>query len=725
MKLAYSTTFNFARSQQPTGSQLCWIAVLVLGSACGHCRAVVIDAHWLGGFSTNWDDAQNWDTTDLMGNPIVPDNNPGFDPTRTYNVIIDGPGSVFVNHSAFHNQDIHDFNNLAVGAGDTISLPGGELQIDGDSVTNNGLIAVGAGTGTGHLWFYQDVTLSGSGAITLGGHPSSELVGKVINTTITNQAGHTISGGGKIFGTGLQLINSGNIIANLSGQPLELLTSVTNNGIMRATNGAALDLKNGAVANTGHEIVAEHASTVEIGLGGVQLTGGTLRTTGTGIIRFYGAGHVPGTTRIKDITLASGSHMQLVKGSGQAIGAEGTFTNDGLVELMGPEVEMRLFDDFTLNGTGVFKMQFNPGSRAFYDATASLKLTNDVGHTIEGTGKVDNIRIDNRGLILANVRTTHGDRDLAIENAGAMNSNSGTIRASNRARIHLQSTTFTNTGTFEALDGGWIKNISLTNLSVGTLTGGTYRAVDSGNGATLNAFGTPVSTIAPDTTIELSGPNSVITFGGTNLQASLQNNSGTLKLSSGRLFNMTTSYTQSATGILEIGLAPANSYGKLATAGTATLAGTLSVAFVNGFLPVTGNSFDILDWGTLFGTFSTLQLPALEAGLSWDTSQLYTTGVLSVIGSTALPGDFNHDNKVDAADYVMWRKTNGTAAGVNLWRANFGNMAGSGTLSNSTVPEPANASVLLLGAALMYCSIALRTSQIPSAYGFLNKSTDR
>jgi hypothetical protein len=69
-----------------------------------------------------------------------------------------------------------------------------------------------------------------------------------------------------------------------------------------------------------------------------------------------------------------------------------------------------------------------------------------------------------------------------------------------------------------------------------------------------------------------------------------------------------------------------------------------------------------------------------------------------------LPGDFNDDGNVDAADYVVWRKRNGTnnplpndnglgvpigSAHFNLWRSNFGDMAGSGGGQGAgAVPEP-------------------------------------
>jgi hypothetical protein len=72
-------------------------------------------------------------------------------------------------------------------------------------------------------------------------------------------------------------------------------------------------------------------------------------------------------------------------------------------------------------------------------------------------------------------------------------------------------------------------------------------------------------------------------------------------------------------------------------------------------------------------------------------------------------GDFNNDGKVDAADYVVWRKNNGGgtalpndgglgtpigAAHYNLWRGNFGDMSpGSGSVVGA-IPEPSSAILL-------------------------------
>jgi hypothetical protein len=80
----------------------------------------------------------------------------------------------------------------------------------------------------------------------------------------------------------------------------------------------------------------------------------------------------------------------------------------------------------------------------------------------------------------------------------------------------------------------------------------------------------------------------------------------------------------------------------------------------------------------------------------------------------AMPGDFNHDGTVDAADYVIWRKTDGTQTGYDAWRANFGASLGPGTGSAvyplgvsaeslpAAIPEPASLVTLLCGIAMMY-----------------------
>jgi hypothetical protein len=102
---------------------------------------------------------------------------------------------------------------------------------------------------------------------------------------------------------------------------------------------------------------------------------------------------------------------------------------------------------------------------------------------------------------------------------------------------------------------------------------------------------------------------------------------------------------------------------------------------------------------------------ALDAS---DTSS-FTLGisgnslVLTVGGTTGLPGDFNHDNKVDHLDLAKWKNDFGAGAGSDadndndsdgadflIWQRNLGQMAA--TPAAGAVPEPA---------ALGMCAVSL------------------
>ncbi len=68
-------------------------------------------------------------------------------------------------------------------------------------------------------------------------------------------------------------------------------------------------------------------------------------------------------------------------------------------------------------------------------------------------------------------------------------------------------------------------------------------------------------------------------------------------------------------------------------------------------------------------------------------------GIIQYVTTGGLPGDYNNDGRVDAADYVVWRKNpaahGGDPAGYNTWRMNFDRTAGSGLGAGGAVPEPA------------------------------------
>ncbi|MCA9236796.1 MAG: autotransporter-associated beta strand repeat-containing protein [Planctomycetales bacterium] len=117
--------------------------------------------------------------------------------------------------------------------------------------------------------------------------------------------------------------------------------------------------------------------------------------------------------------------------------------------------------------------------------------------------------------------------------------------------------------------------------------------------------------------------------------------------------------------------------------------------------PSLGDVFTILDFASASGAFNSLVLPALGAGLGWDTSSLLTTGELSVVEFAGLPGDFNNDTKVNGADFLAWQRgypATYDAADLADWQSNYGTTASFAT--SGAVPEPT-------GLALAACLAAL------------------
>jgi hypothetical protein len=77
------------------------------------------------------------------------------------------------------------------------------------------------------------------------------------------------------------------------------------------------------------------------------------------------------------------------------------------------------------------------------------------------------------------------------------------------------------------------------------------------------------------------------------------------------------------------GTTPGSQYDVLNLSGSGNLAGTLDIELLSGFVPKVGDSFDILN-GTITGTFANLDLPSLPGGEQWNTSELYSSGLLTV-----------------------------------------------------------------------------------------------
>jgi hypothetical protein len=217
-------------------------------------------------------------------------------------------------------------------------------------------------------------------------------------------------------------------------------------------------------------------------IGGAVITGGTLTTTGTGIITTPSGGAVQDAATLSGVTLSTGSHFVGAPNSQTTL--VGTITNNGTMELAstGPAADFFVSGDVTLIGTGTMTLSNNNlGNRI--RGGAGSRLINDIGHTIQGAGQVGlgGIGLTNQGLMLAT-----GSAGLAVDtnstiiNSGILQANTGGLLTlsdlvNNSGTIYANGGTVTanagfagSTGTAR-IDPGGVLNIGAAS-TVGTLT---------------------------------------------------------------------------------------------------------------------------------------------------------------------------------------------------------------------------------------------------------------
>ena len=276
---------------------------------------------------------------------------------------------------------------------------------------------------------------------------------------------------------------------------------------------------------------------------------------------------------------------------------------------------------------------------------------------------------------------------------------------------------------------GWDSTINSTNTYVGVIDLGSYLdQLQSGsvnvqiNDDTATDWGIYVVTIAKPVADSV-GPAVFLDGGGTSILNSAITglramqvggaSTGNLQIQASGTVNLGEDYVQLTNGSLSLELNASTLSHSIIQADGAELDGVLNVQLASGYTPAIGNEFHILDTlGGVQGKFDSVALPSLAPGLAWNLVYNASSVALRVV----IQGDYNRDNRVDAADYVVWRRTlnqtvpNGEGADGNYdgvinaldysaWRGNFGASAGTGAANAAApVPEPTGSVILVIAA---------------------------
>lgn len=588
-------------------------------------------------------------------------------------------GSVFLTGGTFTGGT---FTTTGTGFIQTLSIM--------NNISNNGLMTIPTPTGPsttfegtinntasiqskGTIYISGPTTLSGAGTLTMSGG-SAFLQGLAAGDALTNK--QTIHGSGTIYA--LSLTNQGTVNADDVSLPLTLApqftggTPTTNTSMLEASGGATLQIEN-YINNSRGTIEAQTGSTVLM-TSSSSINGGTLTTAGTGVIEIQNA-QLDGS-----VNMPTNAGLMKVQ-AGTDLGVKGTIDNTGTIALDPAGSCIALNAPTTFTGTGMITMN-GPGD-CFLALALSDTLTN--ASTISGFGSIGDsnpMAIINKGTIVSNGGT------LTIVGAGTGFQNVGKLFVNPGSSMNIIGT-FKNFKSNSLIGGTYViaGPLSFPNANIVTstahlaLTGSAAQITNSfTNGNALLNFATnkgPLSltlgqnlttassltnskTVSVDSTSSLTlGGSYTQTAGSTTVDGTLTAPSG-FNLNVGALFGAGTiaatvtskgsvtagdsatktaklsvsTYTQSSTGILNIGIGGitfGSKYGQLASANGVSLAGTLNIKHLKGFVPAIGSSFTIVTGSAVTGQFTATNGLSINSSEHFQINYNSTTVTLTVV----------------------------------------------------------------------------------------------
>ena len=246
-------------------------------------------------------------------------------------------------------------------------------------------------------------------------------------------------------------------------------------------------------------------------------------------------------------------------------------------------------------------MLANPNGTAVIDATGASGIgSNIINSRLELYNNVT-LRTDPNKLLIING---------AIIGAGGLRIESGQIILG-RASSYSGNTTIAG-GILKLTATGSIAS-NLIDVATGSFDVSSVSGYSLGSGKTIRGNGTIIGVMTVLGTLQPGESPGIL-------------NTGNITFGNGSLLNV------------ELAGATAGTlYDVLNSSGSVNLqdGSKLKVSLINSFAPQNGDVFDILNFSSLTGTFTTVDLPALTGDNAWNLDNLYNDGTISVVPEPA------------------------------------------------------------------------------------------
>lgn len=459
------------------------------------------------------------------------------------------------------------------------------------------------------------------------------------------------SGGQTITGS-VTIASGGRMAASTAAGtvPATIVGTVTNNGTINLVSGSGGNRNWGGLVNNGVLTMRYGFQTSQIGFNAPNSlflnTGGSVLVSnenqGTRLGFGYNGG--PVLTNFGAITLYAVSTNTTSGSARITVGGDLTKNEGGsnlLVNVAGAQINL-----ISQGGTNAgFLSYTTPADVAAFlrnegtltvSGTNASRILSSIGGVSTNAGT---IQIQGTLDFYGASSTKHS---LVNQNGGSVSIDGGILRilGPGAAFVSTYAGSFRNEGVVTNL-GSLVTFFNLTNAAGGTMVSmGTFSTSVVNQGSMIFLGGTSrvaVGTLVSSGSLDFQS-NSVLSLAGSFLNQGTMNGSGKVlanaATNSGTLspghspgtLTFSSNLTLAASSVLNIELGGTNAvdFDHLMALGALTLGGTLNVTLTNGYSPTSGDTVDILDWGSMAGTFATINLPSAQ----WSTNSLYSSGTL-------------------------------------------------------------------------------------------------
>ncbi|WP_309387598.1 PEP-CTERM sorting domain-containing protein [Cerasicoccus frondis] len=468
-------------------------------------------------------------------------------------------------------------------AGGVINVENGDsLYLGGDiNFVNSGSLNINATSTTTALRATgtTPISITGGGVINLSDNANNYLTSDSNNTGWIN-VDNTIRGSGFLINNLGSFENQALILADQSNSLIvDPSTSVAmvNTGVMRATNGGTLFLRNGEINNASGLIHVDNNS--KLMLSGLTLNNGQVDAGTSAEIELA-------TSSLNNVSLQNSTTGTITVTSGTVDVNGGNFNNpaggvinvnNGTLLQFDEGVTLNNAGDINLNATGVGTYLRGSGASAttlqgggvinLGDHSSNIMSSTNVNggwinldNTIRGSGTIiGNIgSFDNRGLILADQSTP-----LIIDPATSIPMlNTGILRATNGATLRITSGDVDNTDGLIDIEAGSV--FTMTSASV---SGGEVQLAD---GTTFNLSS---STLA-NSNFTNSASSNVIATGSSSMGGLLHNvSNAAITITNGAFFDVIGGTTLTNDGVIQLDGTTSSTYFRPSN-GSITLTGS-------------------------------------------------------------------------------------------------------------------------------------------------------